>query len=228
MEVCRGGTLFIDELDDLPLEVQPKLLRAIEEREIYRVGSHQPIKLDLRIVAATKKDLRVEVAEGRFREDLFFRLSVVIVPLPPLRERREDIPALVENILSRPGAFDELKSDVKERLMAHTWPGNIRELRNVIERASYMGSIDDLDPGVERIDRGEEEASRLLLDYTRPFKEAKEGLVARFEREYLRHLLSRSQGNMARAARDAGIDRKYLYMLLKKYGLAPGEIPSGE
>lgn len=112
--------------------------------------------------------------------------------------------------------------------MAHTWPGNIRELRNVIERASYMGSIDDLDPGVERIDRGEEEASRLLLDYTRPFKEAKEGLVARFEREYLRHLLSRSQGNMARAARDAGIDRKYLYMLLKKYGLAPGEIPSGE
>ncbi|MFO0728011.1 MAG: sigma 54-interacting transcriptional regulator [Myxococcota bacterium] len=228
MEVCRGGTLFIDELDDLPLEVQPKLLRAIEEREIYRVGSHQPIKLELRIVAATKKDLRVEVAEGRFREDLFFRLSVVIVPLPPLRERREDIPALVENILSRPGAFDELKSDVKERLLAHTWPGNIRELRNVIERASYMGSIDDLEPGVERIDRGEEEASRLLLDYTRPFKEAKEGLVARFEREYLRHLLSRSQGNMARAARDAGIDRKYLYMLLKKYGLAPGEIPSGE
>lgn len=225
MEICRGGTLFIDELDDLPLDVQPKLLRAIEEREIYRVGSHQPIKLDLRIVAATKKDLRVEVAEGRFREDLFFRLSVVVVPLPPLRERREDIQQLVEHILARQGAWLELAPEVRERLLSHTWPGNIRELRNVIERASYMGSLDDLDPGAARMDRAEEEASRLLLDYNRPFKDAKDMLITRFEREYLRQLLIRAHGNMARAAREAGIDRKYLYMLLKKYGLAPGEVP---
>lgn len=228
MEVVKGGTLFIDELDDLPIEVQPKLLRAIEEREIYRVGSHQSIKLDLRIVAATKKDLRVEVAEGRFREDLFFRLSVVIVPLPPLRERHEDLSLLVEHILDKPGAWNALAPKVQERLLAHTWPGNIRELRNVIERASYVGGLEDLDPGSHRIDRAEEERERLLADYSRPFKEAKEVLIGRFEREYLRHLLSRVQGNMARAAREAGIDRKYLYMLLKKYGLAPGEIPSGD
>jgi DNA-binding NtrC family response regulator len=223
MEACRGGTLFIDELDDLPLEVQPKLLRAIEEREIYRVGSHQPIKLDLRIVAATKKDLRVEVAEGRFREDLYFRLSVVIVPLPPLRERKEDIPALVDHILGRPEGWLDMPTATREKLTEHTWPGNVRELRNVIERASYMGSLEDVDLA-QPIDRNDD--ARLLLDYNRPFKEAKDGLIHRFEREYLRHLLTRTSGNMARAAREAGIDRKYLYMLLKKYGLAPGEIPT--
>jgi len=228
MEVVKGGTLFIDELDDLPLDVQPKLLRAIEEREIYRVGSHSPIKLDLRIVAATKKDLRVEVAEGRFREDLFFRLSVVIVPLPPLRDRPEDLPLLVDHILDRRGAWDEMAPEVRERLVAHTWSGNVRELRNVIERASYVGGMEDLDPSQHRVDRAADERERLLPDYSRPFKEAKEALVVRFEREYLRHLLGRVQGNMARAAREAGIDRKYLYMLLKKYGLAPGEIPSGD
>jgi DNA-binding NtrC family response regulator len=225
MEVCRGGTLFIDELDDLPLDVQPKLLRAIDEREIYRVGAHQPIKLDLRIVAATKKDLRQEVAEGRFREDLFFRLSVVVVPLPPLRDRREDLPILVDHVLSKPGAWSELPAELKEKLLAHTWPGNIRELRNVIERASYLGGLADVDLGSARDER-EGEEPRLLLDYSRPFKEAKDALIARFEREYLRHLLTRSQGNMTKAARDAGIDRKYLYMLLKKYGLVPGEVPS--
>jgi DNA-binding NtrC family response regulator len=227
MEVCRGGTLFIDELDDLPLEVQPKLLRALEEREIYRVGSHAPIKLDLRIVAASKKDLRVEVAEGRFREDLYFRLSVVIVPLPPLRERREDIPLLVDHFLGRQGTFDELQPEVRDRLSTHTWPGNIRELRNVIERASYMGDLEHLDPTVVH-ESSNDASTGPLADYTRPFKEAKEALINRFEREYIRALLLRSKGNMARAAREAGIDRKYLYMLLKKYGLAPGDIPSGE
>jgi DNA-binding NtrC family response regulator len=224
MEVCRGGTLFIDELDDLPLDVQPKLLRALEEREIRRVGSHAPIKLDLRVVAATKKDLRVEVAEGRFREDLFFRLSVVIVPLPPLRERREDLPLLVDHFLARPGAFEHLPSRVRDRMIAHTWPGNIRELRNVIERASYTGGLDGIDPLSISSARGDPEGG-LAVEFLRPFKEAKEALVMQFEREYLHKLLGRSGGNMARAAREAGIDRKYLYMLLRKYNLAPGDVP---
>ncbi|MBI2374612.1 MAG: sigma 54-interacting transcriptional regulator [Deltaproteobacteria bacterium] len=224
MEACRGGTLFIDELDDMPLEVQPKLLRALEEREIYRVGSHRPIHLDLRIIAATKKDLRKEVQEGRFREDLFFRISVVMIPIPPLRDRREDIPLLVDHFLGRPGAFDGLRSEIQDRLLAHTWPGNIRELRNVLERASYTGELDDFDPGTRRV-TVEDPDSKLVVDHTRPFKEAKEALVSRFEREYLRQLLQRTKGNMAKAAREAGIDRKYLYMLQKKYGLGANEVP---
>ncbi|MBI4815074.1 MAG: sigma 54-interacting transcriptional regulator [Deltaproteobacteria bacterium] len=222
MEACRGGTLFIDELDDLPIEVQPKLLRALEEREIYRVGSHRPIHLDLRVIAATKKDLRKEVQEGRFREDLFFRVSVVMVPIPPLRERREDIPLLVDHFLGKPGTFDGLRSEIQERLLSHTWPGNIRELRNVLERASYTGELDDFDPGSRRTPLEDPDA-KLVVDHTRPFKEAKEALVSRFEREYLRQLLQRTKGNMARAAREAGIDRKYLYMLQKKYGLGSEE-----
>lgn len=228
MEVCAGGTLFIDELDDLPLDVQPKLLRALDEREIYRVGSHKPIKLDLRVVAASKRDLRVEVREGRFREDLFFRLSVVMVPMLPLRERLEDIPLLVDHFLGSGGSFDALRSEVQERLRNHTYPGNLRELRNALERASYTGDLESIDPGTFRPDRVDDGTFRAVLDYKQPFKEVKETLISRFEREYLRQLLLRSEGNMARAAREAGIDRKYLYMLMKKYELAPGEIPSDE
>jgi DNA-binding NtrC family response regulator len=227
METCRGGTLFIDELDDLPLELQPKLLRAIEDREIHRLGSTTPIKLDLRIVAATKKDLRVEIAAGRFREDLYFRLSVVIVPLPPLRERPDDIGGLVEHFLGQPGAWDGLPRATRDRLASHTWPGNVRELRNVIERASYVGGLDALDPSVFPMERGDE-AGRLTADYTRPFKEAKNELIERFEREYIRRLLERTGGNMARAARAAGIDRKYMYLLMKKHGMEPGEVPAEE
>jgi DNA-binding NtrC family response regulator len=227
LEAAEGGTVFIDELDDLPLEVQPKLLRALDERVVYRVGSHRPLELDVRVVAATKKDLRHEVAAGRFREDLYFRLSVVIVPLPPLRARIEDVPLLVDHFLEREGAWAELPAALRERLVSHTWPGNLRELRNVLERSAITGALDAFDPGSFRPPEPESSA-RLLADWSRPFKEAKELLVARFEREYLKHLLIRSEGNMARAARDAGIDRKYLYMLMKKHELAPGEIPSEE
>lgn len=228
MEVCAGGTLFIDELDDLPLDVQPKLLRALDEREIYRVGSHKPIRLDLRVVAASKKDLRVEVREGRFREDLFFRLSVVMVPMLPLRERLDDIPLLVDHFLGSPGSFDALRPEVQARLRDHTYPGNLRELRNALERASYTGDLESIDPGTFRPERVDDGTFRVVLDYKQPFKEVKETLISRFEREYLRQLLLRAEGNMARAAREAGIDRKYLYMLMKKYELAPGEIPSDE
>ncbi len=225
MESCAGGTLFIDEIDDLPLELQPKLLRALEERVIHRVGSHQNIKLDLRIVAASKKDLRSEVSEGRFREDLYFRLSVVVLPLPSLRERREDLPLLVDHFFGEPGSFVALPKAVQDRLLQHTWPGNIRELRNVVDRATYTGELGILDPASFPVERGGHETPKLVLDYSKPFKEAKEVLVTRFEREYVRQLLQRTEANMARAAREAGIDRKYLYTLLKKHGLEPGEIP---
>jgi DNA-binding NtrC family response regulator len=228
LELASGGTLFIDELDDLPLELQPKLLRALEEREIQRLGTNTQIKLDVRVIAATKKDLRAEVAAGRFREDLYFRLSVVLVPLPPLRERKEDLGALVDHFLGQPGAWDHLAKATRERLAAHTWPGNVRELRNVIERASYVGGFDALDLSALRADRGGDDAERLRCDYARPFKDAKNELIERFEREYIRRLLERTGGNMARAAREAGIDRKYMYLLMKKHGMEPGEVPPEE
>jgi DNA-binding NtrC family response regulator len=225
LEMCRGGTLFIDELDDLPLEVQPKLLRALDEREISRVGSSKPIKLDLRVVAATKKDLRVEVAEGRFREDLFFRLSVVTIPLPPLRERMEDMPQLAERFLEGEKAWEDLPRSFRDRLGSHHFPGNVRELRNLLERASYLEGFDAIDPTAFPTEvRGTESSDpefRLTADFMKPFKEAKEALVERFEREYIKRLLARNNAKIARAAREAKIDRKYLYMLLSKHGLGP-------
>jgi transcriptional regulator with GAF, ATPase, and Fis domain len=228
LEMCAGGTLFIDELDDLPLEVQPKLLRALDEREICRVGSSKPIKLDLRVVAATKKDLRIEVAEGRFREDLYFRLSIVTVPLPPLRDRIEDLPLLADRFLEGTGsAWDRLPRSFRERLLSYHFPGNVRELRNLIERASYLDGFDAVDPTSfpteQRGGVADSTEFKLSADYMKPFKEAKEALVERFEREYLRRLLGRAGGKIARAAREAQIDRKYLYMLLSKHSMTPSE-----
>ncbi len=225
LEMCSGGTIFIDELDDLPLDVQPKLLRALDEREIVRVGSSKPIKLDLRVIAATKKDLRLEVAEGRFREDLFFRLSIVTVPLPPLRERLEDLPLLAGRFLEREGAWDQLPRSFRERLASYHFPGNVRELRNLIERASYLDGFDSLDPTSFPTDSvgvsGPESEFKLTADYMKPFKEAKDALIERFEREYLKRLMARTSGKIARAAREAQIDRKYMYMLLSKHGMTP-------
>jgi len=221
LEMCQGGTLFIDELDDLPLEVQPKLLRVLDEKEISRVGSSKHIKLDLRVVAATKKDLRVEVSEGRFREDLFYRLSVVLIPLPPLRERLEDLSLLADRFLQGHGCWDRLPKAFRQQLKAYHFPGNVRELRNLLERAAFLEGFDShitasFSTGREREGAGDTEF-RLTLDYNKPFKEAKESLVGRFEREYLRRLLARNSNKIARAAREAKIDRKYLYMLLNKH-----------
>ncbi|HSA24089.1 MAG TPA: sigma 54-interacting transcriptional regulator, partial [Myxococcota bacterium] len=131
LEESRGGTLFLDELDDLPLDLQPKLLRAIEERVFVRLGANQAMPFDARVVGASKKDLRLEVAAGRFREDLFYRLSVVAVRLPSLRERPEDIPLLFEHFRQGRGpAFAELDEATRRRWLEHAWPGNVRELRN--------------------------------------------------------------------------------------------------
>lgn len=227
LESCHGGTLFIDEIDDLPRDLQPKLLRAIEDRVIQRLGSNTPIPLDVRVVAASKKDLRQEVLAGRFREDLYFRLSVVIAPLPPLRERREDIPLLVDRFLGAERTWSELGAAARERLSQHTWSGNIRELRNAAERAAATDDYDFEELSTFPV-APPSDGPRLAISLQKPFKDAKDSLVARFERVYLRHLLAISDGNMAAAARTAAIDRKYLYTLLAKHGFAPGELPPDE
>ncbi|MBI5509805.1 MAG: sigma 54-dependent Fis family transcriptional regulator [Deltaproteobacteria bacterium] len=246
LEQASAGTLFIDELSSLALDLQPKLLRALEDREFMRVGSNKQIKMDCRIIAATQRDLWSEVSAGRFREDLYFRLAVVTIPLPALRDRREDVPLLVDGFLrdlnnTAVKSFDALEPAHKQRLLAHDWPGNIRELRNTIER---LGLMEHADPFLSRSESAREAeraapaaaptpiadlptvpgpaSPTLPVSYDLPFKDAKEVLVTAFEREYLRRLLARVDNNIARAAREANIDRKHLYTLLAKHGLASG------
>ena len=218
LEESKGGTLFIDELDDLPRELQPKLLRAIEDRVFVRLGANQPIKFDARLVAASKKDLWKEVAAGRFREDLYLRLSVVTIRLPSLRERAEDIPLLFDNFSGSDGPrYDSLPPETQNRWLNHSWPGNVRELRNAVERSRTLDA-DGLE-GFSPARPGGQAPGGLAADYHLPFKEAKEKLQDAFEREYLKRLLKRAEGGIAGAARLAGIDRKYLYKLLEKHGL---------
>ncbi len=222
LERADGGTLFIDEIDDLSLELQPKLLRALEDREFRRLGSSgTAIKFDTRVIAASKKDLWTEAQAGRFREDLYFRLSVFTVGLPPLRDRREDIPLLVDGIAHSP-VWARLTEARQQEFMNHTWPGNVRELRNAVERVRHIADIPELASeallrdfaGPEKID-----GESLPVTFAGPFKDAKETLIRAFEREYLTRLVSKTRGNIAKAAREAELDRKHLYSLLHKYGL---------
>jgi DNA-binding NtrC family response regulator len=226
LERAHGGTLFLDEIDDLALDLQPKLLRAIEEREFCRLGSSTPVSFDARIIVASKKDLWAETQAGRFREDLYFRLSVFTVSLPSLRDRREDISLLVD-AFGGEGLWERLPERVREQFQGHTWPGNVRELRNAIERARHMADLPELLlEGLLRESAPESPASAgdsLPVEYLGPFKACKDELVRAFEREYLTRLLGRTKGNIARAAREAELDRKHLYSLLHKYGLVQGE-----
>jgi DNA-binding NtrC family response regulator len=237
LEQANGGTLFIDELSDLAIDLQPKLLRALEDREFTRVGSHKSIKMDCRIIAATQRDLWSEVSAQRFREDLYFRLAVVTIPLPPLRDRREDIPLLTDRFLREIAAdgfesFESLSPELKHKLLGHEYPGNIRELRNTIERAALMDHAEDLsqrdsNSAAPTAAATEVSSTMLTANYDVPFKEAKEKLVAAFEKEYLSRLLERTERNIAKAAREAAIDRKHLYTLLAKHGLVGGDSRDG-
>jgi len=229
-ELASGGTVFLDELGELSLDLQPKLLRVLEQRELRRVGGNKVIPVDLRVIAATRKDLRSEVEKGKFREDLYFRLNVVPIVAPSLRDRRPDIPLLCEHFLARlapPGTERPMLSeDTMAAFMAHDWPGNVRELRNVIERALALG----MDPGRLVAPLGASPFTRAapqglvdeaLFSPDLSFREQKERWTEEFERRYVRWLLDRAEGNISKAARAADMDRKYLHKLLKKYGVEP-------
>ena len=216
-ERADGGTLFLDEVGELPLELQPRLLRALERREVKRIGSDTWKRVDVRVVAATHRDVRERVAHGDFREDLYHRLAVVEVHVPPLRERPEDIPLLVDDMLERMGLRAGLVSaETRAMLAAYDWPGNVRELRNVVERVVTLGTEFGL-PGLPPSTPPPPSASETTA---RPFKEAKEALVDAFERDYLAALIARCEGNVSQAAREAEIDRVHLRRLLRKHGLA--------
>src|SRR6478672_3183974 len=241
-EMANGGTLFLDELGELPIDLQPKLLRALEQREIRRVGSNKPIKVDVRIVAATNRNLEDEVRGGRFRQDLFYRLSVVRVMLPPLRERIDDLSVLLKHFLAeapynrKPDGSPKVTGVSRaamDLLQAYKWPGNVRELVNTVERAVSFAEGEMIEPrDLPETVRGEEAAPRrptgnsqpmqVMADADSTFKDAKERWVSSFERDYILQLLKKNKGNISHAAREADIDRKYFRKLMKKYGIEGG------
>jgi transcriptional regulator with GAF, ATPase, and Fis domain len=218
-EEADGGTLFLDEIGELPLEMQPKLLRALEKREVRRVGASSARPVDVRIVAATNRDLAVEVNRGNFREDLYFRLAVVEVSLPPLRNRRSDIPTLVRHFVEQfaPGA-SPLSEEMMQALAARPWPGNVRELRNAVERACAMVAPDESAGTTTSPTTGT--AMELMQAYFQmPIKEASDKWSELFQRAYLTHVLRQARYSVSGAARLAGVNRRYIHRMMKKYDI---------
>ncbi|HQR29104.1 MAG TPA: sigma-54 dependent transcriptional regulator [Anaeromyxobacteraceae bacterium] len=220
---AEGGTLFLDEVGDLDLAVQAKLLRALQEREISRVGGERAERVDVRVVAATNRDLEDLVKEGRFRDDLYYRLNVIPLRLPPLRERPDDVPALVDHFLrsfaERLGRTVPLPPpEVLAAARSYAWPGNVRELRNLCERAALMG----WDAVAPLLGRAAEAPAALAApeEFSLPLLDARARLVERFEREYLTRLLRQHRGKVGEVARAAGIAERNLYEKLKAYGLS--------
>ncbi|HLU25342.1 MAG TPA: sigma-54 dependent transcriptional regulator [Longimicrobiales bacterium] len=231
MEHASGGTFFLDEICEMSLELQAKLLRALQERKVRRVGGDVEIPVDIRVIAATNRDPQEAVEQGILREDLFFRLNVVPVKVPPLRERRDDIPLLAEHFLRRYAQQYErdadtplrLSADAMRALVAYRWPGNVRQLQNTMERVVSLAT-----PGQEitAADLPEEitgasgpGAPTMVFATDLPFHVAKEEAIEAFERQYLEALLQRHGGNISQAAREAEIDRKTIHRLLKKYSI---------
>jgi len=229
LEQAHGGTLFLDEIADMPANTQAKMLRVLTDQSYTRVGGQRPVKVDVRVLSATSRDLADEIAGGRFREDLYYRLNVVPVRIPSLRERREDIPDLVVHFLARFAAERRIATpDVTDEalaaLQAHDWPGNVRQLRNIIERTLILAPGDrveridiDLLPAeiVERQGSAAMGSSSIAIMGS-PLREARES----FEREYLKVQIRRFSGNISRTASFIGMERSALHRKLKALGLA--------
>jgi DNA-binding NtrC family response regulator len=218
-EVADGGTLFLDEIGDVPAHLQVRLLRVLQEREFERVGGTDPIRVDFRLVAATNRDLKGEVAAGRFREDLFYRLSVISLRVPPLRERREDIPLLVRYLLQKCGQREgkqiaSVSREVMDRLVQYPWPGNVRELENAIERAVVVAPADRL-----TVEMLPEEIQEWSQAEPPPSRSPEEFTFEEMERFLIEKALERSGGNKSQAARLLNIHRRSIYNRLKKYGI---------
>jgi two-component system, NtrC family, nitrogen regulation response regulator NtrX len=224
-ELADRGTLFLDEVGDMSLDAQAKLLRALETGEAERVGGGRPIRFDVRVIAATNKDLRAEIAAGRFREDLYYRLAVVPIEVPPLRERTEDIPLLAEHFLARACADNRrprlrMQPAAASRLAAYDWPGNIRELRNLMERIAIMTDADELTESVLASYLEEMPASGEASDGDGDGGSSLRARLAGSEREVLVEELKRSGWNVSAAAKSLGIDRASLHRKMKRHGIA--------
>jgi two-component system response regulator AtoC len=225
-EEAEGGTIFLDEIGELPLPVQVKLNRVLQEKEIRRVGDNRPARVDVRVVAATHRDLRAEVAAGRFREDLFYRLNVFPVTLPPLRDRREDVALLAAHFLEKHAnalrkRIEGFDAEATRVLAGYAWPGNVRELENAVERAVAVASGPLILPTDLPADvRGAQEGALPAEVLSRmPYREAVDLARDRVSREYLAALLREHEGNVTQAAQQAGMERESLHRLLRRYGV---------
>src|SRR5580765_1490032 len=245
LELAHGGTVFFDEIGDMPPELQVKLLRALQERSFERVGGHELIRMDVRVLAATHRDLEGMMREGRFREDLFYRLNVVMLSLPSLRERRGDIPLLVEHMLAKyaePLGERVIAADALDRLVGYAWPGNVRELENVIQRAMVMASAGVILP--EHLPIGPVSAAAAVAGTDASLEEIIEKkmhecvrglrghtsanlhglMVGLVEKPLLRAVMRETKGNQVRAAQLLGINRNTLRKKLKEHGIDPGGV----
>jgi transcriptional regulator with PAS, ATPase and Fis domain len=217
-EEAAGGTVFLDEIGELPMQVQPKLLRAIEQRAIRRVGSNTERPVDVRIIAATNRSLASCVNEGTFREDLYYRLAIIQVTIPPLRARREDVAALAKHFYAQLGGRGPLSPELLAMLAARSWPGNVRELRNFIERSVSLGLVDHGPTGgplppeegipVEQLER--------LVSLDVPLKDARQAWTEKFETVYVRGMLRRTRGNLTHAAQLAGVNRRFMQRIVSR------------
>ena len=235
LEQAHGGTIFLDEIADMPLTTQGKILRVLTDQSYHRVGGQRPVKVDVRVLSATSRNLQDEIAAGRFREDLYYRLNVVPVKLPPLRERREDIPELVSHFLARIAAERRMSAptiseEAMAALQAHDWPGNVRQLRNIIERTLILApgdraariEVDLLPPEVLDNQSAMSGANSGMAIMGSPLREAREA----FEREYLKIQIRRFSGNISRTASFIGMERSALHRKLKALGI--GDKREGE
>jgi len=218
-EQADGGSIFLDELGELPKDLQPKLLRVLEKREVRRLGSQRAIPVDVRVLAATNRKLSAEVAAGNFRQDLYFRLAGAHVVVPPLRDRKQDLRMLVEHFLSRsvpPRTLSEMAAPVWEMFMAHRWPGNVRELRNAVDRWAVTP---ERALGAPELSVSADAAPKAEIELV-PLRIARRDASDDFERRYLRALLARTQGNVTRAAAIAEVSRQMIQKLMRKQGLS--------
>jgi DNA-binding NtrC family response regulator len=229
-EMADGGTVFLDEIGEMSMPVQLKLLRVLQEREFERVGGNQTVKVDVRVIAATHRDLQRAMSERLFREDLFYRLNVVPIKLPPVRERLDDVPLLAAHFLRKFSEKNQkritsISPEALSALMRYSYPGNVRELENIIERAVIMEKSDTL----SRVDlkrargSGKFDTPLLIGDDIQPFRKTKADVVERFEKEYFSRLLRMYRGNMSQAARHAGINIKNFHEKMARYGLKKEE-----
>jgi two-component system nitrogen regulation response regulator NtrX len=221
-EIANGGTIFLDEIGDMSLKTQARILRILQEQKFERVGGTRTLTVDVRVLAASNKDLESEIERGTFREDLYYRLNVIPIDVPPLRDRREDIPLLVETFLKESSeeghvVIKSITPKAMGHLMAYRWPGNVRELKNLVERLAIMTESDVIDeenipPSYKDEDKASAEAA---LFTTESLKEAKR----EFEKAYIMQKLTENQNNISQTADSIGIERSHLHKKIKSYGL---------